>query len=180
MHAFDVPTLVTITGPIAAGKNAAAQELARRCVASGQAVIVADVDDVAAMVVGSGAAAAGLWFAAHEAHGALVAQWMRSDADVIIAVGPVYTKAEQAALFGGLPNGAHVWRVLIDAPLSVTWERVRDDPQRRLSRQPEFHQRAHERFLSLRPEIPADMVFDSSDLDAPTIGSALFDMIRVR
>ena len=69
-HASVVPTLVTITGPIAAGKNAAAEDLARRCIASGQTVIQADVDAVAAIVVGSGAAAAGLWFAAHEAHGA--------------------------------------------------------------------------------------------------------------
>ena len=125
MHASAVPTLVTITGPIAAGKNATAENLADRCTASGQTVIIADVDDVAAMVAGSGAAAAGLWFAAHQAHGALVAQWMRSAADVIIAVGPVYTKAEQDALFGGLPIDARVWRVLLDAPLAVTWERVR-------------------------------------------------------
>ena len=74
VHASVVPTLVTITGPIAAGKNAAAEALARRCIASAQTVIIADVDDVAAMVVGSGAAAAGLWFAADEAHGALVAE----------------------------------------------------------------------------------------------------------
>jgi adenylylsulfate kinase-like enzyme len=179
MHASAVPTLVTITGPIAAGKNAAADDLANRFTASGQTAVIADVDDVAAMVVGSGAAAAGLWFAAHKAHGALVAQWMRSKADVIIAVGPVYTEAEQDALFGGLPTSAHVWRVLLDAPLSVTWKRVRDDPHRGLSRQREFHQQAHERFLSLRPGIPADVVFDSHKLGAAAISSALFDMIKV-
>ncbi len=178
-RAFAVPTLVTITGPIAAGKNATAENLARRCTASGQTVVIADVDDVAAMVVGPGAAAAGLWFAAHQAHGALVAQWMRSAADVIIAVGPVYTKTEQDALFGGLPAGARVWRVLLDAPLAVTWERVRHDQQRGLSRQREFHEQAHERFLSLRSGIPADVVFDSSEADAVTIGSALFDLIKV-
>jgi len=62
----------------------------------------------------------------------------------------------------------------------VTWERVRNDQQRGLSRQREFHQQAHERFLSLRSGIPADVVFDSSELDAATIGSALFDLIKLQ
>ena len=174
-----MPTLVTITGPMAAGENAAAEDLARRCIASGQTVILADVDAVAAMVVGSGAAAAGLWFAAHEAHGALVAQWMHSDADVIMAVGLSTRRPRRLPSSADSPT-APVWRVLIDVPLSVTRGRVRDDPQRSLSRQPEFHQKAHERFLSLKPGIPADAVFDSTDLDAATIGSAVFDMVKAR
>ena len=180
MHASAVPTLVAITGPISAGKNAAAEDLAKRCTASGMTVVIADIDDVAAMVVGPGPAAAGLWFAAHEAHGALVAQWMRSEVDVIIAVGPVYTKAEQDALFKSLPTDARVWRVLLDAPLSVTWDRVREDRRRGMSRQREFHQQMHERFLSLRPGIPADVVFDSGELDVAAIGSALFEVIEMR
>jgi hypothetical protein len=44
------------------------------------------------MVTGPGAAAGDLWFAAHEAHGPLVAQWMRSPVDVVSSVGPVYTR----------------------------------------------------------------------------------------
>lgn len=48
----------------------------------------------------------GLWFAAHKAQGALVAQWMRSDVDVVISVGPIYDAAETAAPFDRLPDRA--------------------------------------------------------------------------
>ena len=71
-----MPILVTIAGPIAAGKNTVADLLAEHCVSSGRTVVIADVDDAAAMVAGPGAGAVGLWFAAHQAHGALVGQWM--------------------------------------------------------------------------------------------------------
>lgn len=89
--------LVTITGPIAAGKNTVAALLAKSLVRKGRTVVIVDVDDVAAMVAEPGAAATGLWFAAHEAHGALVARWMLSGVDVVISVGPTYTQAEQRA-----------------------------------------------------------------------------------
>ena len=70
-----MPQLVILTGPIAAGKNTVADGLTRLLTGRGRSVVVADVDDVAAMVGPPGAGAAGLWFAAHEAHGALVGQW---------------------------------------------------------------------------------------------------------
>lgn len=86
--------IVTITGPIAAGKNTVAALVVETVVSKGRAVVVVDVDDVAAMVAEPGAAATGLWFAAHRAHGALVASWMMSDADVVVSVGPIFTEAE--------------------------------------------------------------------------------------
>lgn len=168
-----MPTLVTITGPIASGKNTVATLLAERCTRGGLTVVLADVDDVAAMVAAPGAGATGLWFAAHEAHGALVARWMLSDVDVVISVGPVYTQAEQDALFGPLPSDARPWRVLIDAPLSTTWERVSADEQRGLSRQRDFHVAAHERFRSLMPGIQSDLVFNSSRTSASDIAAAI-------
>ena len=79
--------------------------------------MAADLDDMAAMVAGPGAAETGLWFAAHEAHGALVRQRLRSNADIVIAVGPVYTQADRDALFDPLPSDARVCRVLIEASL---------------------------------------------------------------
>src|SRR3954454_18789745 len=99
-----MPQLVILTGPIAAGKNTVAERLARLLTGAGRTVVVADVDDVAAMVGSPGAAYAGLWFAAHEAHGALVGQWMRSPVDVVIVVGPIYSEDEQAAFTRYLPD----------------------------------------------------------------------------
>jgi hypothetical protein len=172
-HALPMPILVTIAGPIASGKNTVAELLAKRCESRGLTVVIADVDDVAAMVTGPGAAASGLWFAAHEAHGALVARWMLSAVNVVISVGPVYTPAEQGALFGALPAGTRPCRVLIDAPLSVTWERARGDETRRLSRQYDFHVAAHERFRSLMPGIPSDLFFDSGESSPDDIADAI-------
>lgn len=169
-----VPVLITIVGPIAAGKNTVADLLARHCLSIGWTAVVADVDDVADMVVAAGGAGtAGLWLAAHQAHGALVAQWMRSDVDVVIAVGPVYDHAEQAALYGPMPPDTAVCRVLIDAPLAVTWQRVTADPHRGLSRERAFHEKAHARYRSLMPDIPADLTFNSANASASDIADAI-------
>src|SRR5690242_4865736 len=100
--------LLVITGPIAAGKNTVASLIADRLTAFGRSAVLVDVDDVAAMVTGSGAAAAGLWFAAHQAHGSLVGGWMRTAVDVVIAVGPIYALCEQAALLQPLPEASAV------------------------------------------------------------------------
>jgi shikimate kinase len=177
-----MPVLVAITGPIASGKNTVAQLLAKRCESTGLTVVIADVDDVAGMVTGSGAAANGLWFAAHEAHGALVAQWMLSKVNVVISVGPIYSSAEQEALFGSLPAGTSPCRVLIDAPLSATWERACADKNRgelSRSRQRDFHVAAHARFRHLMPGIPTDLVFNSGETSPDDIADAILRAIDV-
>lgn len=169
--------LLMLTGPIAAGKNTVAEHLAQRLTTGGRTVVVADVDDVAAMVGAPGAAAAGLWFAAHEAHGALVGQWMRSAVDVVIAVGPVYTEEEQRALTRTLPDAVSVRWVVIDAPVSVTLARAQADPSRGLSRDPDFHHAAHRRFRDLLPAIPAELTFNSSVSSADDIAAAIVGKI---
>jgi adenylylsulfate kinase-like enzyme len=172
--------LVVITGPIAAGKNTVASLIAGGLTARGRSAVLVDVDDVAAMVAGPGAAAAGLWFAAHEAHGALVGKWMQTAVDVVIAVGPIYTSREQAALLETLPEASLVHWVVIDAPVAVTLARAQADPGRGLSREPEFHAEAHQRFRQLLPEIPAAQTFDSERMSAEQIASAVLDAIGVR
>jgi hypothetical protein len=172
-----MPQLVILTGPIAAGKNTVADRLTQRLTGRGRTVVVADVDDIAAMVGPPGAGAAGLWFAAHEAHGALVGQWMRSTVDYVVAVGPFHTDEERAALTRMLPDGAAALWVVIDAPVSVTFARALADPGRGLSRDPGFHHRAHGRFRKLLPMIPADRVFDSAELDAEQIAVAIAETL---
>jgi adenylylsulfate kinase-like enzyme len=44
-----VPQLVVLTGPIAAGKNTVADRLTHLLTGHGHRIVVADVDDVAAM-----------------------------------------------------------------------------------------------------------------------------------
>ena len=171
--------LVILTGPIAAGKNTVADRLAELLTKRGRTVVVADIDDVAAMVRAPGAAEAGLWFAAHEAHGALVGRWMRSDVDFVVVVGPVYSHEEQAALTRSLPDDAAAVWVVIDAAVSATLPRAQTDPERGLSRDPEFHLAAHRRYRELLPMIPADKIFDSEDLSAGQIAAAVAAMLGV-
>jgi adenylylsulfate kinase-like enzyme len=125
-----VARLVVITGPIAAGKNTVASLIADAVAAQGRSAVLIDVDDIAAMVAAPGAAAAGLWFAAHQAHGALVGTWMQTAVDVVIAVGPIYTSREQAALLEPLPEASAVHWVVIDAPVDVTLARAQAEPGR--------------------------------------------------
>jgi adenylylsulfate kinase-like enzyme len=172
--------LVVITGPIAAGKSTVASLIADALAALGRSAVLVDVDDVAAMVAGPGAAAAGLWFAAHQAHGALVGKWMQTAVDVVIAVGPIYARREQAALLEPLPEASAVHWVVIDASVDVTLARAQADPGRGLSRQPEFHRAAHQRFRQLLPKIPAAQTFDSERMSADQIASTVLDAIAVR
>lgn len=154
--------LVTIVGPLASGKNTVARRLAELLDERGLTSAIVDVDDVAAMVAGRGAGAAGLWPAAHEAHGALVAGWLRTAVDVVVAIGNVYDATEQRALEGALLQGTPIVRVVLDAPIEVTWERAKDDPERGLSRERGFHERCYARFRALLPQIPADLTIDTS------------------
>src|SRR6059036_1374502 len=104
--------------------------MAQAVAGQGRSAVLVDVDDIAAMVAGPGAAATGLWFAAHQAHGALVGKWMQTAVDVVIAVGPIYTACEQAALLESLPEPSAVHWVVIDAPVAVTLARAQTEPGR--------------------------------------------------
>ena len=174
-----MPQLVILTGPLAAGKNTVADRLTQHLTGRGHTVVIADVDDVAAMVGRPGAGAAGLWFAAHESHGALVGQWPRSDVDYVVAIGPFWTAEEQAALTRTLPQDMPRLWVVIDAAISVTFARAQADPERGLSRDPGFHERTHGRFRKLLPTIPADAIFDSGELDAVQIAAAIAERLGV-
>jgi hypothetical protein len=53
---------------------------------------------------------------------------MQTAVDVVIAVGPIYTPREQAALLEPLPEASAVHWVVIDAPVAVTLARAQADP----------------------------------------------------
>lgn len=175
-----MPQLVIITGPIAAGKNTVADKLTERLTGQGHTVVIADVDDIAAMVGPPGAGRAGLWFAAHEAHGALVGQWMRTRLDYVVVVGPFHTAEEQAALTRWLPEDADMLWVVIDCSVAVTFARAQADPTRGLSRESGFHHRAHQRFRGLLPGIPADLTFNSEELGAEQIAAEIAQTLAAR
>lgn len=168
-----MPHLVILVGNIAAGKNTVADALATTLMLSGRTSVIADVDDVAAMVTPPGAASIGHWFTAHEAHGALVGQWMRSTIDHVIAVGPIHSVAEQEALTRFLPAGTSPLWVIVHAPVAVTLQRAQADPTRGRSQDPEFHHAAHARFIEELPGIPAQLSIDSSQFSSTDIAAAV-------
>ncbi len=174
------PGLLVLTGPLAAGKSTVAQRVSQMLTQRRRTVVVVDVDEVAAMVGPPGAAAAGLWPAAHRAHGALVGQWMRSAVDHVVAVGPIFSTEEQAALTHALPPGATGTWVLLDAAVEVTLARARAQPGRGRSREPGFHRDAHRRFRELRPLIPADLVLDCAVLGVDQVAAAVASALGLR
>ncbi len=172
--------LVVITGPIASGKSTTAAALAAAAAASGLTAVVLDVDDVAAAVTAPGAGATGLWLSAHHAHGALVARWVRTPVDLVIAVGPICSTAERAALLDPLPPGTPVHWVLLDAPVVTTLARAQADPTRGISAEPGFHHDRHQRFQRLRADIPATQTLDTSATDADTIARRVLTSVTAR
>ncbi len=172
-----MPELVILVGNIAAGKNTTASNLAAALTARGRTSVIADVDDVAAMVTPPGAASIGHWFTAHEAHGALVGQWMRSSIDYIIVVGPIHSADEQEALMRFLPEDASALWVVVHAPVSVTLPRAQADATRGMSQDPDFHLAAHARFIERLPGIPADLRLDSSKSSPAEISAAIERML---
>jgi hypothetical protein len=93
--------------------------------------------------------------------------------DYVVAVGPIYTAEEQTALTRDLPDEAAVLWVVIDAAVTVTLARAQADPGRGLSREARFHHAAHRRFRQLLPAIPADVAFNSEELNAEQIATAI-------
>jgi thymidylate kinase len=175
-----VPHLVTITGPLAAGKSTVARLLAERCSRVWAVVVLVDVDEVAAMVAGPGVGPLEQWPAAHLAHGALVAGWLRAGVDVVVSDGPGFEPAEHRALDSQLPAGVRPLRVLLDAPVSATWPRAVADPTRGASREHGFHHRLHARYRELVDQVPADLRFDTGRTGAEEVAAAVLAALRDR
>lgn len=170
--------LVVLIGPIGAGKSTVASLLAGRLVATGRSVAVADVDDVAAMASAPPAWQGDLWPEAHAAHGALVAGWLRTSVDVVIAHGPIYTEKETAALLASVPADTDILRALLLVSFATALDRVAGDPLRGLSKDPRFLRAAHERFGALRPGLaPSDLTFDTEDHRAEEIARRISERL---
>jgi len=166
--------LIVITGPIGAGKSTVAHGLTERLRGVGRAVAVVDLDDVFEMGATWYEPAAGAWQRAQAVHGALIAAWLRSGVDAVIAHGPFYTADDRAALLADLPTGVVQRWVMLLAPFEAALGRVADDPDRNLSRDPGFLRASHERFNELLNDFPrCDWVFDTTSRSAEDIVATL-------
>jgi shikimate kinase len=166
--------LFVITGPIGAGKSTVADLLADELLADGRTAAVVDLDDVVLALRAPLADLDTSWVCAREVHSALVAAWLRSGVDVVIAHGPFFTPEESEALHAAIPATIAQRRVLLLVPFEVALERVRDDLSRGISKEPDFLRSTHERFASVRADLPpAEREFDTTTLSAGDIASTL-------
>ncbi len=171
-------SLVVVIGPIAAGKSTVAEALADRLVADGRSVAVVDVDDVVFMQRAPLEQFDRTWERGRAVHGELVGRWLRSDVDVVVAHGPAYTAEETTALMADVPDDVPVLRALLLVPYDVALDRVTADPDRALSRDPDFLRRTHDRFTALLPTIPpCDRTYRTEEVDAATIASDLAALV---
>jgi hypothetical protein len=168
-----VPVLVVIVGPIASGKSTVARLLGERLRGGERAVAVLDLDDVVETVGGFVGLGAERFSQAQVVFGRLVGAWLEQGVDVV-AHGPFIDAAEDAALLHAVPAYVQVRRVLLRATFPLALARVRDDPDRLLSRYPEVLRSTYDRFEALVPAMPpADWTFDSATTDAATIADTL-------
>jgi hypothetical protein len=192
-----VPMLVVVTGPIGSGKSTVCALLADRLVAApwqadargttplhhrrGQVVVGVDLDVVAEMVRAPGGLTDEHWELAHHVHGSLVGAWLRSPVDLVLAHGPIYTRAENEALMATVPTGTSVLRVLLLVSFATARLRVSADPTRGLSRDPEFLRSTYDRFASIRPTIePCDLTVDTEKVPAESIAAEIVELILRR
>ena len=174
--------LVVITGPIGAGKSSVARKLTQRLLAKGCTVACVDLDDIVETLSAPAQQLETSWRRARRVHGVLISAWLRSGTDVVITHGPFYTAEETAALLAEVPDSQQQRWVLLLAPYEVALERVQREPDRRLSRDPGFLRRTHERFNELLSEIPAcDWTFDTTRTSADESASVVtHSLIRGR
>jgi thymidylate kinase len=169
-----VAEFVVITGPIGAGKSTVALALAERLRDEGYTAAEVDLDDVFEMVSAWSKQSDESLQRARLVHGALVAAWLRSGVDAVIAHGPFYTPEETTPLLAEIdPNQQPRWVMLL-APFEVALERVQSEPWRNLSRYPDFLRATHERFNALLTDVPpCEWVFDTTRLSPEEIVSTL-------
>jgi len=166
--------LVVITGPIAAGKSTVSELLAERLRTAGRSAVVAELDDIAHMVRSPEAEARRLWDEAHRAHAALLAGWLATSVDVVIAPGPFITLFERETLARGILPATRVLEVRLNSTYATALTRVEGDPTRGLSRDPQFLRSMYDHFdRTTEGEPEVELSFDSVAEDPDSIAASI-------
>jgi hypothetical protein len=161
--------LITIVGPIGSGKSTVSAGLGGALRVAGRSVAVLDLDDVVDTFGGFVGLAPDDFVRAQHVFGDLVAAWLRRNVDVV-AHGPFFDPAEDAAVRHALPAGVVHRRIELTCTFDVALERVSHDPARKLSAFPDFLRHTYDRVEALRPGMPrADWSFDTTTMTAEAI-----------
>lgn len=172
-----MPTLVVIVGPIASGKSTVADALGGRFRSSGRRVAVLDLDELVETIGGFVGLSGERFRQAQTVFGQLVGAWLDQGVDVI-AHGPFFQRDEDTALLHAVPAGVRPRRVLLHSTFPVALERVRDDPERLLSRDPALLRATYDRVDDLLPTMPpSEWTFDTTATEPRTIVDQLAEAL---
>lgn len=173
--------LVTIAGPIGAGKSTVAELLGRRLAATGAATSLADLDEVA-FAQRAQLDLPEFWRRAGVAHSGLVRSWFQAGAEAVIARGPIFESRSYKLLFDAAPDDARQHHVLLRVPFEIAVRRVATDPGRgpsSLSQDREFLRATHERFREVEQSLPhVDIEVDTSEMSAADVADRLFTLLN--
>jgi hypothetical protein len=161
------PVLIVIVGPIAAGKSTLAAEVAQRLRERGESVAVVGLDSVAEMALPTLD-----WAWAHEVHGHLVRAWLATPVRTVVAEGPS-TPAELDQLMRRVASDVGVLTVVLETRYEVALRRAQQDPDRGLSKDPDFLKRDHDRFERGLPDIACDLALDGAEANPTTLAERI-------
>lgn len=166
-------SLVVVVGPIASGKSSVATRAAELLLATGKTSAVVDLDDVAECLIAPPGDWESTWRRARKVHDELVAAFRRSGVDHVIAHGSFFYADESYATSSGVGDDEAV-RVLLSVPYEVALERVREDPDRGITKDPNFLLWTHERFAQRAPTLPTfELQFDTTVASVEEIAEAV-------
>jgi len=173
--------LVTIAGPIGAGKSTVAELLGRRLANTGAATSLADLEEIA-FAQRAQLDLSEFWRRAGVAHSGLVRGWFAAGADVVIAHGPFFESRSYDLLFDAAPEDALQHHVLLHVPFEIALRRVTIDPNRgpsALSQDREFLRTTHERFRKIESSLPrVDIEIDTAEMSAADVADRLLTLLQ--
>ena len=166
-------SLVVVVGPIASGKSSVAARVAELLLASAKTSAVVDLDDVAECLVAPASEWEATWRRARQVHDELVASFRRSGVHHVVAHGSFFYADEPSSTASGVGDDEAV-RVLLSVPYEVALQRVREDPDRGVTKDPNFLLWTHERFAERAPSLPTfELQFDTTVASVDEIAGAV-------
>lgn len=119
-----------------------------------------------------------LWRRGAIAARALAQGWFDAETDTVVAHGPFFESGGYEVLLDAHREDVTVHHVLLRVSYEAALRRVSGDPDRELSKDPEFLKATHDRFRELERTMPEPhFVFDSeartADEIATELGSAM-------
>jgi hypothetical protein len=146
--------LVVIVGPIASGKTTLAVAVGGRLRDEGREVSVLDLDEAVEVSGNWAGLTADRFRKAQIVFGKHVGAWLNQGVDVI-AHGPLFEPGALEAVLDNIPRATQVSHVRLITTYAVALKRATADPNRQLSRDPNFLRMAYDRIGSLLDALPA-------------------------